>query len=167
MNAAAIDIAPRTMHVAAAQYCTFWVGGLFFGVAVEEVQEVLRYQEMTVVPRASESVRGLINLRGQIVTAVDLRIRLGLPHREADKLPMNVILRMTGEVVSLLVDQIGDVVDTAGKELETAPSNLPEGVASVIHGVIPLPESILLVLDAGQALDVTATPEPSGAAPAQ
>src|SRR5690348_8953193 len=90
-----------------AQYCTFWVDGLFFGVAVGAVQEVLRYQPLTAVPSAPEAVQGLINLRGQIVTALDLRCRLGLPPREGEALPMNVIVRSRGEVVSLLVDVIG------------------------------------------------------------
>jgi purine-binding chemotaxis protein CheW len=78
------------------QYCTFWVDGLFFGVAVSEVQEVLRYQQLTVVPAAPEAVQGLINLRGQIVTALDLRCRLGLAPRPDDALPMNVIVRSRG-----------------------------------------------------------------------
>jgi purine-binding chemotaxis protein CheW len=139
------------------QYCTFSVSDLFFGIAVEQVQEVLRYQEMTVVPRAPESIRGLINLRGQIVTAVDLRTRLGLPARteaaEDTALPMNVIVRAGGEVVSLLVDDIGDVMDTAGLELEDAPANLPAGVASALQGVVSLPTSILLILDADRAVE--------------
>ncbi|MFL6156645.1 MAG: chemotaxis protein CheW, partial [Marmoricola sp.] len=92
------------------QYCTFWVDGLFFGVSVTVVQEVLRYQPLTAVPSAPEAIQGLINLRGQIVTAVDLRCRLGLPQRPDDALPMNVIVRSRGEVVSLLVDDIGDVI---------------------------------------------------------
>ncbi|UDY24092.1 chemotaxis protein CheW [Nocardioides sp. Kera G14] len=147
------------------QYCSFWVAGLFFGVDVAEVQEVLRTQPMTPVPRASEAVRGLINLRGQIVTAVDMRVRLGLPPRPEGTLPMNVIVRSRGEVVSLLVDDIGDVIDTAGLEIEPAPSNLPESVKEVIDGVRPLPEAILLVLDADRAVDVTTVPEPPGGNP--
>lgn len=164
MSATALQETARgAVAIASDQYCTFWVGGLFFGVAVEEVQEVLRYQEMTVVPRAPECVHGLINLRGQIVTAVDLRVRLGLPEREAEQLPMNVIVRSRGEVVSLLVDDIGDVIDTVGMELETAPANLPDGVTSVVHGVIPLPNAILLALDADIAVDVAgATDSPGG-----
>ena len=97
---------------APSQCCTFWVDGLYFGVAVSEVQEVLRYQELTAVPSGPEAVHGLINLRGQIVTALDLRCRLGLPARPEGVLPMNVIVRSRGEVVSLLVDDIGDVIDT-------------------------------------------------------
>lgn len=148
-----------------AQYCTFWVDGLFFGVAVSEVQEVLRYQQLTAVPAAPEAVQGLINLRGQIVTALDLRCRLGLPARAEDALPMNVIIRSRGEVVSLLVDDIGDVIDTAGLELEPAPANIPSIVQDVVVGVLPLPDSILLVLDADRAADVTAVLETTGGTP--
>jgi purine-binding chemotaxis protein CheW len=152
------------------QYCTFWVDGLFFGVAVSSVQEVLRYQPLTAVPSAPEAIRGLINLRGQIVTAVDLRCRLGLPPRDAGALPMNVIVRSRGEVVSLLVDDIGDVitVDTSprtGLELEPAPANVPSVVQDVVHGVLALPEAILLVLDADRAADVSAVPETTGGKP--
>lgn len=135
------------------QYCTFTVAGLTFGLAVDQVQEVLRHQEMTVVPKAPESIRGLINLRGQIVTAVDLRIRLDLPPRPDDALPMNVIVRAGTEVVSLLVDDIGDVMDADGLELEDVPANLPPTVASALLGVVSLPTSILLVLDADRAIE--------------
>ncbi|HWJ81075.1 MAG TPA: chemotaxis protein CheW [Nocardioides sp.] len=149
------------------QYCTFWVDDLFFGVAVEEVQEVLRHQPMTPVPRAHEAVRGLINLRGQIVTAVDLRVRLGLPPRPADRLPMNVIVRCAGEVVSLLVDDIGDVLDTGdGTGTEPAPPNLPATIRNVVQGVRPLPDAILLVLDVHSALDLpTSATDPTGGTP--
>ncbi|NYI45925.1 purine-binding chemotaxis protein CheW [Nocardioides aromaticivorans] len=149
----------------AEQYCTFWVSGLFFGVAVDEVQEVLRLQPMTPVPRADEAVTGLINLRGQIVTAVDLRVRLGLPARAAGEVPMNVIVRSRGEVVSLLVDDIGDVIDTAGVDAQPAPSNMPKEVQDVVRGVRPLPDTILLVLDADRAVDVATTPDTTGGNP--
>ncbi|GAA4810311.1 chemotaxis protein CheW [Nocardioides caeni] len=147
------------------QYCTFWVADLFFGVAVEEVQEVLRHQPMTPVPQADEAVTGLINLRGQIVTAVDLRVRLGLPARSGDQLPMNVIVRSRGEVVSLLVDDIGDVIDTAGVDAQPAPSNMPREVQDVVRGVRPLPDTILLVLDADRAVDVSTAPDKTGGNP--
>lgn len=147
------------------QYCTFWVDGLFFGVGVECVQEVLRYQQLTAVPSAPEAIQGLINLRGQIVTALDLRCRLGLPPRADDALPMNVIVRSRGEVVSLLVDDIGDVIDTSGLALEPAPANVPSVVQDVVHGVLALPDQVLLVLDADRAADVTAVPETTGGTP--
>ncbi len=139
-----------------AQYCTFWIDDLFFGVDVDDVQEVLRHQPMTPVPRASEAVAGLINLRGQIVTAVDLRYRLGLAPREDGAVPMNVIVRSRGEVISLLVDDIGDVIDTDGLAVEPPPSNMPAEVQDVVLGVRPLPDSLLLVLDADRAVDVPA-----------
>ena len=136
------------------QLCTFWVDGLVFGLDVEHVQEVLRYQQMTGVPCAPGAVHGLINLRGQIVTALDLRTRLGLPARPADELPMNVIVRSRGEVVSLLVDDIGDVIDTDVHELQPTPANLPPTVQDVVSGVMPLAGSILLVVDADRAVEV-------------
>jgi purine-binding chemotaxis protein CheW len=93
------------------QFCTFFLNGLFFGVEVLKVQEVIRYQEMTGVPLASRTIQGLINLRGQIVTAIDLRRRLELPPRTGDQLPMNVVVRTDDGAVSLLVDEIGEVVE--------------------------------------------------------
>jgi purine-binding chemotaxis protein CheW len=131
---------------------------------------VLRYQQLTAVPCAPEAIQGLINLRGQIVTAVDLRCRLGLPPRSEDALPMNVIVRSRGEVVSLLVDDIGDVIaavnpDGSGLDLEPAPANVPSVVQDTIRGVLALPDSILLVLDADRAADVSAVPETTGGTP--
>ncbi|WP_182379558.1 chemotaxis protein CheW [Nocardioides sp. WS12] len=164
MTTVAVTPPVRTVE----QYCTFWVADLFFGVAVEEVQEVLRHQPMTPVPRADAAVTGLINLRGQIVIAVDLRVRLGLPPREADQLPMNVIVRTRGEVVSLLVDDIGDVIDTAGVDGQPAPANMPRKVQDLVckdRGVLPLADAILLVLDADRAVDVSTTPDNPGGTP--
>lgn len=137
------------------QYCTFTADGLEFAVAVEYVQEVLRSQVMTPVPRAPKEVLGLINLRGQIVTAVDLRARLALaPAAEGDR--MNVIVRSGSDVVSLVVDQIGDVIDTDGIRLQPVPSNLPATVRSVLTGVLTLPEAILLVVDPHLAVELPA-----------
>ncbi|UMG94632.1 chemotaxis protein CheW [Nocardioides sp. TF02-7] len=147
-----------TVPAATGQCCTFWVDGLFFGVAVDEVQEVLRHQPMTPVPSARPEVAGLINLRGQIVTAIDLRVRLGRPPRPADRLPMNVIVRSRGEIVSVLVDDIGDVIDVSGLRLQPVPPTVPAVVRDVVHGVRSLPDAILLVLDADRALDVTTNP---------
>ncbi len=92
------------------QFCTFKLDELVFGVDVRLVQEVIKYQAMTEVPLASKVVRGLINLRGQIVTAIDLRRRLELKDSPSDRPPMNVVIRTDDEAVSLLVDEIGDVI---------------------------------------------------------
>src|SRR4051812_45165850 len=93
------------------QYCTFLLDNRYYGVDVQHVQEVIRYQELTPVPLASPVVSGLINLRGRIVTAIDLRRLLGLPDRPKGKLPMNVVVKTGDDAVSLLVDEIGDVID--------------------------------------------------------
>lgn len=155
MTSTAPGATAASTNALARQYCTFWVNGLHLGLSVEHVQEVLRYQQLTRVPNATDTVRGLINLRGQIVTALDLRSRLGLPPRPEGELPMNVIVRSRGEVVSLLVDDIGDVMDTAGHALQPTPANLPLTVQDVIRGVVPLSDSILLVVDADRAVDVS------------
>ena len=106
------------------QYATFYVGDLFFGVEVLQVQEVLRAQEMTRVPRADSVVEGLINLRGQIVTAFDMRERLGLGRREGNKPPMNVVIRSEDGAISLLVDEIGDVIEIKEENFEVSHGRL-------------------------------------------
>jgi len=129
------------------QFCTFFVNGLFFGIEVLKVQEVIRYQEMTRVPLAPATIQGLINLRGQIVTAVDLRRRLELPPREADQLPMNVVVRSDDGAVSLLVDEIGDVVEIQDDIYEQPPETLKGVARELVQGVYKLKERLLLILD--------------------
>lgn len=128
--------------------CTFHVDDLYLGVDVMEVQEVIRYQEMTAVPLAPEVVRGLINLRGQIVTALDLRRMLSLPPLRDGELPTNVVIRDgADEAVSLLVDQIGDVVDTDEADFEPVPPTLSGPARELVLGTYKLPHALLLVLD--------------------
>src|SRR5262249_522652 len=103
------------------QYCTFYLAGHYFGLDVLRVQEIIRFQDMTRVPLAPPVVRGLINLRGQIVTALDLRRRLDLPDRPADVQPVNVVVRTDDGAVSLLVDEIGDVLDVPEDLFERPP----------------------------------------------
>src|SRR5580704_4607440 len=104
------------------QFSTFVVERLLLGVEVEKVQEVIRYHAMTWVPLAPPVVKGLINLRGQIVTAVDLRRRLGLRDRDLGVQPMNVVIRHEDGAVSLLVDEIGDVLEVEDDAFEVAPT---------------------------------------------
>ena len=103
------------------QYSTFFVADLFFGVDVLRVQEVLRFHQMTRVPLAPGVIEGLINLRGQIVTAIDMRRRLQLPAREDNQTPMNMVVRTEDGAVSLLVDEIGDVLDVDSATFERPP----------------------------------------------
>src|SRR5262245_61346635 len=120
------------------QFCTFFLDGLRFGVSVEKVQEVVPYQEMTRVPLAPATVRGLLNLRGQIVTGIDLRRRLELGERPAGALPMNVVLRGEENPVSFLVDDIGEVIELAADTCERPPDTLQGRVRDLIRGVYPL-----------------------------
>jgi purine-binding chemotaxis protein CheW len=105
------------------QFCTFYIDEVLFGVEVLDVQEVLRYQDMTEVPLAPTEIRGLINLRGQIITAIDLRGRMQLPPRADDQEPMNIVIRTNGEVVSFLVDSIGDVLEVEDEVFEPVSTN--------------------------------------------
>jgi purine-binding chemotaxis protein CheW len=129
------------------QFATFFVDRLFFGVEVLKVQEVIRYQEMTRVPLAPPEIRGLINLRGQIVTALDLRRRLDLSPRHAEQLPMNVVVRTDDGAVSLLVDEIGDVVEVSDESFERPPETIHGVARELIRGVYKLKERLLLILD--------------------
>jgi purine-binding chemotaxis protein CheW len=136
------------------QYCTFYVDGLFFGVEVLRVQEVIRFQEMTPVPLASPVVSGLINLRGQIVTAIDLRRRLALVDRDPAELPMNVVIRTDDGAVSLLVDQIGDVLEVDSQNYERPPETLSGIARQLVLGVYKLKDELLLILDTDQTVEL-------------
>ncbi|MEO8428076.1 MAG: chemotaxis protein CheW [Verrucomicrobiota bacterium] len=139
------------------QFATFFLNGLFFGVEVFKVQEVIRYQEMTRVPLAPRMIEGLINLRGQIVTAIDLRRRLEMPPRAAGELPMNVVVRSDDGVVSLLVDEIGDVVEVEDDIYERPPETLNGVARELIRGVYKLKERLLLILDTEKTVGLQAS----------
>lgn len=137
------------------QFCSFFLDGLRFGVDVRKVQEVVPYQEMTRVPLAPPTIRGLLNLRGQIITGIDLRRRLDLADRPADWLPMNVVLRGEDNPVSFLVDEIGEVIEVDADACEPPPETLRGRVRELIQGVYPLSDELLLVLDTDRTMNVT------------
>ncbi len=152
----AIDsaIKPVTMN-SSSQFSTFFVADLFFGVDVLHVQEVLRSQPMTSVPQAPDVIEGLINLRGQIVTAIDMRRRLLLPARGADNPgSMNIVVRTVDGAVSLLVDEIGDVLGMDASAYERPPDNLAPAARDLIRGVYKLKDRLLLVLDEERTVDL-------------
>ncbi len=136
------------------QFCTFYLDGLFFGVEVEKVQEVIRYQAMTRVPRAPGVVGGLINLRGQIVTAIDLRKRLEMEPRPENQKPMNVVVRTDDGGVSLLVDEIGDVVEVSPNTFEPPPETLGGPARSMTCGVYKLDGQLLHAVDLAAVLRI-------------
>src|SRR5271166_2011133 len=136
------------------QFCTFSVADLYLAIDVLEVQEVIRYQEMTRVPLAPRVVRGLINLRGQILTAIDLRRRLNAPERLGDELPLNVVVRTADGALSLLVDEIGDVVEVLEDTFERPPETLQGVSRELILGVHKLAQGLLLILDTEKVVNV-------------
>lgn len=136
------------------QFCTFYLDELLFGIELRSVQEVIRYVEMTRVPLAPSVVSGLINLRGQIVTAVDLREQLEFKARAADARPVNVVVRSEDGSVSLLVDEIGDVVEVEEETFEPPPETLQGNVRAVILGVHKLKGRLMHVLDTEKACQI-------------
>ncbi len=137
-------------------FCTFTVDRFFFGVAVGQVQEVIRHQAMTRVPLARPEVRGLINLRGQIITAIDLRRRLGLPAGPEGARNMNVLIKTPDGAISLLVDQIEDVLEVSAESIELPPETLQGDVRELITGACKLKDRLLLLLDTGKTIDLPA-----------
>jgi purine-binding chemotaxis protein CheW len=159
VTAKSVPTAPTDPAQASGQLATFFLAGLFFGVDVLRVQEVLRFQPMTRVPLAPEVIEGLINLRGQIVAAIDMRRRLGLPPRAPGETPMNMVVRTADGAVSLLVDEIGDVLDVEAGDYERPPENLDPAVRDLIRGVYKLKDRLLLVLDTDRTVELAARRE--------
>jgi purine-binding chemotaxis protein CheW len=141
--------------MATVQYATFEVADQLFGLEVGRVQEVLTFSEYTPVPLAPAHVGGLFNLRGQVIAALDLRVRLGLPPTDLSEGAMNVIVRDDDESVSLLVDRIGDVVELDDNAAEVPPDTLTGPVRDLITATFPLEDRLLLALDARAAVRST------------
>jgi purine-binding chemotaxis protein CheW len=135
------------------QFATFRLGDHLLGLEVERVQEVLRHQRITPVPQADAAVAGLINLRGQVVTALDMRERMALPPRPGGEEPMNVVVRVDDEVLSLLVDSIGDVIDVDEDDFEVPPDTLSGPGRELLRGAYKLDGALLLALDVDRAVE--------------
>ncbi|MBB03843.1 MAG: chemotaxis protein [Planctomyces sp.] len=129
------------------QFVSFWVDGQLLGVPVNAVQEVLTAQHIARVPRTRREIAGLLNLRGQIVTAVDLRKSLGLPDRDSDKSYMNVVLRYQGDSYSLLVDEVGDVIEVDSASIVAVPRTLDQRWKKVTSGIIRLEGRLFIILE--------------------
>lgn len=146
--------ATRSAVTANMQYCTFELDDNFLGIEVDRVQEILRYQRMTEVPLASSVISGLINLRGRIMTAIDLRRRIGLTPLDEERRPINVVIRREEEYVSLLVDRIGDVMRPPVEQFEPPPDNTDPRFLPLLRGVFKLEDRLLLILDTEKILDL-------------
>ena len=134
----------------------FGVGGRMCALELDTVREIVPFRRTTRLPGAPSFVTGLINLRGQIVMAIDLRRRLGLPRRADGALPINVVIRTSEGGVSLLVDEIGEVIEVSESSFEAPPDTLRGAVRSMILGVHKLAGNLLHVLDSGSVCQVLA-----------
>jgi len=134
------------------QLVTFMIGGQLFGIPALRVRDVLRRQPLTRVPLARPEIAGAINLRGHIVTAIDVRARLGAPRREAHEPVMCVVVESGIESFCLLVDSVGDVISTKASEIEPNPGSLQSSWAHLARGVYRDNDRLLLILDVDQLL---------------
>src|SRR3982750_4594154 len=138
------------------EYVTVMIGGQLFGLPISRVQDVFIPDRITRVPLSEPEIAGVLNLRGRIVTAVDMRRRLGLPPRSDDKPPMAVGIELKGESYGLLVDTVGEVMKLGEATLESNPVNLDGRLARVSAGVHRLDGQLMVILDVDSVLNASA-----------
>ncbi len=136
------------------QFVTFTIGGQLCGIPVLQVRDVLASQAITPIPLAPPEITGSLNLRGRIVTAVDLRVRLGLPTGAVGQDQMSIVVEHHGDLYSLIIDSVGEVLDLSSETLERAPATLDASWISLSNGIYRLDAGLLLVLDIDNVLDI-------------
>src|SRR5499425_1829602 len=137
------------------EYVTVVIAGQLFGLPISQVQDVFICGRLTRVPLAPPEIAGVLNLRGRIVTAVDMRRRLGLPPRSDGRPPMAVGIELKGESYGLLIDAVGEVMKLANGTREANPVNLDARLAGVSAGVHRLEGQLMVILDVDRVLDMT------------
>jgi purine-binding chemotaxis protein CheW len=136
------------------EYVTVMIGDQLFGLPISRVQDVFMPDRLTRVPLASPEIAGVLNLRGRIVTAIDMRRRLGLPPRTDEKPSMAVGIELKGESYGLLIDTVGEVLKLADGTREPNPVNLDQHLARVSAGVHRLEGQLLVILDVDRVLEM-------------
>jgi purine-binding chemotaxis protein CheW len=137
-------------------YVTVVIGGQLFGLPIHRVQDVFMPDAVTRVPLASAEIAGVLNLRGRIVTAIDMRRRLGMPERDAKTGPLYAVgVEMKGEAYGLVIDSVGEVLNLATADLEANPVNLDKRWVGISAGVFRLDGHLLVVLDVDRVLSLT------------
>lgn len=151
------DNAPEPLgeEVESSDFVTMRVGDQMVGLPVLSVQDILAQQGLTKIPLAPPEVAGSLNLRGRIVTAIDMRKRLGLEPRPDDEPSMSVVVDFQGELYSLIIDAIGDVLSLPDNRFERAPATLDRTWLDVSTGVFRLDNELLVVLEVARILDFT------------
>lgn len=138
------------------QLSTFYLGPYYFGIDVKRVQEIIRFHEISTVPLAPKVISGLINLRGDIVTAIDLGLRLEIDeNRSVDReSQMNVVIRTEENSVSLVVDRVGDILEVEDGQYEKPPETLKGAAKDLIVGTYKLEDRLLLLLDIDKVIQI-------------
>jgi purine-binding chemotaxis protein CheW len=137
-----------------AEFVSMMIGGQLFGVPVLKVQDILGAQRITRIPLAPPEVAGSLNLRGRIVTAIDVRLRLGLPPRPESEPPMSVVVDHGGELYSLLVDSVGEVLNLEARDFERNPPTLDPRWRDFSDGIYRLQQTLLVVLNVARLLQI-------------
>lgn len=138
------------------QVLMVYLGEQIFGVPIELIQDVLGPQQITYVPLAPTAIRGVLNLRGRIVTAIDLRSAINTGEAASDRTTsyMSVVVEIDGELYSLIVDRVGDVIKIETSDIEEAPLTMKQSWRQVCSGVYQLQENIMIILDTPSILDI-------------
>ncbi|MCA9240864.1 MAG: chemotaxis protein CheW [Planctomycetales bacterium] len=129
------------------QFATFYLGDMLFGVDISSVQEINRQVDITPVPHAPKHVRGVINLRGEVATVIDLRTVLGLPPSEVGRDTRNLIVHSQGEAIGLWVDRISDILTVKVDDICTPPANVDGIDGKFFQGVHAMKDNIVVLLD--------------------
>lgn len=136
------------------EFVTVRLAGQCLGIPVLSVHDVLKAQKITRIPMAPPSVAGVLNLRGRIVTAIDLRIRLGFEERAEGEETMSVVVEHNGDPFSLLIDSVGEVLALPDDQFEKTPVTLDERLRAVSGGIYRLDDGLMVVLDVARLLEI-------------
>ncbi len=155
MMSMAVSTNSGVVSAEASQYVTITVADQIFGIPVLLVRDVLRAQKLTPIPLATSEVAGTLNLRGRIVTAIDVRRRLGLPPRPETEPGMSVVVEHHGEPYSLMVDNVGEVLTLSTQTYERNPATLAPQWREISAGIYRLDDCLLVVVDVDRLLDLS------------
>lgn len=134
------------------EIATFYVDNAWMGVFIDQVEEINHHMDLTPVPNVRSSVRGLMNLRGEVVTVIDLRVVLGLEPAVIQRKTCNVVVRSGNERIGILADRVGDVILARRESIEPPPANVASADGRLLRGVCQLESDILAILDVEQIL---------------
>ena len=135
------------------EYVTFYVNNILMGVDIQSVQEINRFMQFTDVPRSSDFVKGVINLRGQVITVLDIKVILGLEQGVQDDNSRNLILNTNSETIGLLIDNVSDVVSAKKSEIDNTPANVGSGNERFFQGIYKMSDKLLVILDVNELLN--------------